>query len=102
MSGAGRAEFVLALSIAGGILSYTGTLLLRGPPARHPVQVARMMAALDVDGSGALEAPELEGRDPPGESWHLHDLDADGRLGPREIEVALDELDPRWLLRLPD
>jgi hypothetical protein len=57
-----------------------------------------MLAALDADGSGWLEAHELDGRDPPGRSWREHDLDQDGRLGPRELEIALETLDPRWLL----
>lgn len=94
----GPVEGAVALLVAGGLAAYAVLLLVRGPVPRHPEQIARLLATLDVDGSGALEAPELDGRDPPGHSWHVHDLDGDGRLDPREIEIALEDLDPRWLL----
>lgn len=95
------AEVVLALALAGSMAAWAGFLLHRGPAARHPLPSARLLAAFDLDGSGFLEADELDGRDPPGQSWTLHDLDGDGRLDVRELEVAAESLDPRWLLQTP-
>jgi len=81
-------------------LTVSALLRLReGPRAHHPSDV---LLALDRDGSGALEPAELDGRDAPGTSWRAHDLDDDGRLDARELEIALEVLDPRWLLRMPD
>lgn len=84
------------------LLSAAAVLLLfAGPGPRHPLQAQRMLEQLDHDGSGYLEAEELEGRDPPGYSWRLHDLDHDGRLEAREIEILVEELDPLWVIRVP-
>ena len=98
----GTAELLVAVALTLALLGYAGVTLARGPQPRHPVQAARTLAALDTDASGALEAPELDGRDPPGRSWHEHDLDADGRLDAREVEIAMEVLDPRWLLPIAD
>ena len=87
--------------LAGAVVVSALARLGDGPPPRSDV-TAGVLAALDHDGSGALEPAELDGRDAPGTSWHAHDLDADGRLDARELEIALEELDPRWLLRMPD
>lgn len=76
-------------------------LLLAGSGPRHPLQAQRMMAQLDANQSGWLEADELDGRDPPGFSWRLHDLNHDGRLEARELEVLVEELDPLWVIRMP-
>ncbi len=93
-------EVPVALAAAAALLGVAGWLLLSGPAPRHSVPTAHVFTALDTDGSGALDAQELDGRDPPGQSWTVHDLNADGRLEARELEVAMEELDPRWLLRL--
>lgn len=99
---AGRLETAAALGIALLASGWAAWRLAAGPPLHHPVQTGRLLAAYDLDGSGLLEAAELEGRDPPGWSWTTHDLDGDARLDPRELELAMEELDPRWLLRIPD
>ncbi len=95
-------EALVLLVSAAGVLVYAVLLLRAGPPLHHPAQTARLMAALDANGSGALEAAELDGTDPPGQSWHDEDLDGDGKIEPRELEIAMDEQDPRWLLRMPE
>jgi hypothetical protein len=91
---------LVALGIAGTALAVTR--LVQGPAPRHPVPSYRLLQTLDADGSGFLEPRELDGRDPPGQVWSAHDLDGDGRLDVRELEIAMDALDPRWLLRLPE
>jgi hypothetical protein len=90
----------LALSIvAAGLVALAGFRLARGPVPHHPVESLRLLAAFDVDGSGRLEAPELDGRTPPGLGWTLHDLDGDGALDVREVEALVEDLDPLLLVR---
>jgi hypothetical protein len=96
-----RAEILLVLAVAAGFSGLAGLTLRAGPPLHHPVETMRLLRALDADGSGALEPAELEGRDPPGQSWHTHDQNGDQTIDARELEIAMDELDPRWLLRMP-
>jgi len=76
-------------------------LLAAGPGPRHPLQAQRTLAHFDRDGSGALEAWELDGTDPPGFSWRMHDLNHDQRLDLREVEILVEELDPLWVIRIP-
>lgn len=96
-----RAEIPLVLALAVGLLALAALTLRAGPQLHHPVETMRLLRAFDADGSGALEPAELEGRDPPGQSWHTHDRNGDDQLDARELEIAMDELDPRWLLRIP-
>jgi hypothetical protein len=96
-----RAEILLVLALAGGLVALAVVTVRAGPQLHHPVETMRLLRAFDADGSGALEAGELDGRDPPGQSWHTHDRNGDDRLDARELEIAMDELDPRWLLRMP-
>lgn len=82
------------------LTSWAAWVFLRPMPPRHPVQAERLMASLDDDGDGVLTAPELEGTTPPEASWTLHDLDEDGQLDARELEILVEELDPIWLIEL--
>ena len=94
-------ELALAVVLGAVALAVGAQRLRVGPGLHHPVETLRVFATLDLNASGTLEPAELQGRDPPGSDWHLHDLDEDGLLDPRELEVALEDLDPRWLLREP-
>lgn len=93
---------MVAIGVAAALVALAGRSLLDGPPLHHAVETTRLLQAFDLDGNGLLDAAELDGRDPPGQSWADHDLDDDGAISARELEIAMDELDPRWLLRIPD
>lgn len=86
--------------LAVALTAWAAWVFLRPMPPRHPLQAARLMASLDRDGDGVLTASELEGTTPPDAPWTLHDLDADGRLDARELEILVEELDPVWLIEL--
>jgi hypothetical protein len=90
-----------ALLAAAAFTAWAIALLAWGPQPRHPVQVARLMAQLDIDGDGTLGPSELDGRDPPGHPWRAHDLDHNDRLDARELEIVMVELSPLWLIELP-
>jgi hypothetical protein len=91
-------EAWVTLALALALAASAGVRLLEGPLPRHPVATGRLMAALDVDGDQRLSGPELAGREPPGAPWTRHDLDGDGAINLRELEVAMEDVDPRWLL----
>ena len=82
------------------ITGWATWVFLRAMPPLHPQPTAHLMASLDHDGDGVLTAPELEGRTPPGKPWTLHDLDQDGQISPRELEILVEEVDPVWLIEL--
>jgi len=96
-----RAEILFVLALAGGLVALAALTQRAGPQLHHPVETMRLLRAFDADSSGALEPVELEGRDPPGQSWHTHDRNGDQTIDARELEIAMDELDPRWLLQMP-
>ncbi|MCP4806135.1 MAG: hypothetical protein GY913_05055 [Proteobacteria bacterium] len=91
---------VVAAALAVLVTGWAAWVFLRPMPPRHPVQAERLMQVLDLDGDGVLTAPEFEGRMPPEAPWTLHDLDQDGSIGLRELEILVEELDPVWLIEL--
>lgn len=101
MSRASLAEAGLALTLATVALAFAAGRLTTPAPLHHPGPTLALLHALDHNGSGTLEGDELSGHDPPGQPWPHLDLDGSGRLDARELEVAMTSLDPTWLLSAP-
>jgi hypothetical protein len=65
--------------------------------------VERLLAVLDRDGDGVLDAAELDAQASPTLDWHAWDRDKDERIGPHELAAILVDVNPilTWR-RTPD
>lgn len=84
-------------ALAVGLCAWAIWIALRPPAPKYPAQTGAMMARLDANGDGRLDAQEYARLGQPGVPLAIFDADGSGALELVELEVMLLGVDPAWM-----